>query len=154
MTTTLGKNIKELRTSLNLTLADIAKKTGVSRQTIQKYESGVITNVPSDKIELIAEVLGTDPVHLMGWDEKLHKNREQSAENKKWRPTLTEKDEKDIQKQLEKITDQLDNSTGLMFDGEVMDENTKDLLKDSLEFAIRNAKLLAKDKYTPKKYKK
>ena len=89
MTTTLGKNIKELRTSLNLTLADIAKKTGVSRQTIQKYESGVITNVPSDKIELIAEALGTDPVHLMGWDEKLREKRKSLNKEKEWEPKLT-----------------------------------------------------------------
>ena len=39
-------------------------------------------------------------------------------------------------------------------DGEALDDRTRELLKDSLEFAIRNAKMLAKEKYTPKKYKK
>lgn len=41
-----------------------------------------------------------------------------------------------------------------MFDGKIMDDNTRNLLKDSLEFAMRNARLLAKEKYTPKKYQK
>lgn len=67
---TIGDRIKAKRNQLRLTLEDIAKRTGVSRQTIQKYESGVITNIPSDKIEAIASVLGTTPAYLMGWENK------------------------------------------------------------------------------------
>ena len=68
MTTKVGKNMHNLRTSLNFTLEDVAKKAGVSRQTIQRYESGVITNIPSDKIEAIADALNTTPTYLMGWE--------------------------------------------------------------------------------------
>lgn len=63
----LKENIKMLRTQKNMTLEDLAKIVGVSRQTIQRYESGVIGNIPSDKIELIAKALNTSPADLMGW---------------------------------------------------------------------------------------
>ena len=66
--TILNDNIKKYRLLAQMTLEDLAKKVGVSRQTIQRYESGVISNVPSDKIEKLAIALKTTPAHLMGWD--------------------------------------------------------------------------------------
>ena len=45
-----GDRIKKLRNELGLTLEEVAKKVGTSRQTIQRYESGEISNIPSDKI--------------------------------------------------------------------------------------------------------
>lgn len=65
----VGKNIKNRRKELDLTQEDIAKRIGVSKQTVQKYESGVIANVPSDKIEMVAEILKTTPAKLMGWED-------------------------------------------------------------------------------------
>ena len=57
----LNRNIKKARLQQNMTLDDVAKIVGVSRQTIQRYESGVIGNIPSDKIEKIAMALRTTP---------------------------------------------------------------------------------------------
>lgn len=64
----LKDNIKKYRLLNSMTLEDVAEKVGVSRQTIQKYESGVISNIPSDKIEKIAKALKVSPGILMGWD--------------------------------------------------------------------------------------
>ena len=56
---TIGKRMRLARINKQKTLEDIAKAVGVSRQTIQRYESGVIGNIPYDKIEGIAtSVLG------------------------------------------------------------------------------------------------
>lgn len=52
---TIGKRMRLARINKEKTLEDIAKAVGVSRQTIQRYESGVIGNIPSDKIEGIAK---------------------------------------------------------------------------------------------------
>lgn len=60
--------IKERRIELGLTLEQVADKVGTSKQTIQRYETGVISNIPSDKIEALAVALQTTPQHIMGWD--------------------------------------------------------------------------------------
>lgn len=65
----LGYNIKCARKTAGLTQEDIAKEIGVSKQTVQKYESGIITTISSDKIEVIAKLLRTTPAKLMGWDD-------------------------------------------------------------------------------------
>ena len=54
---TIGKRMRLARINKQKTLEDIAKAVGVSRQTIQRYESGVIGNIPYDKIEGIAKAL-------------------------------------------------------------------------------------------------
>ena len=66
---TVGERIKKKREELDMTQVDLARKIGCTKQTLYKYESGIITNIPSDKIEKIANVLGTTPAYLMGWDE-------------------------------------------------------------------------------------
>ena len=63
----LKDNLKSKRTEKGLTLDEVASKVGVSRQTIQRYESGVISNIPSDNIEKLASALDTTPAELMGW---------------------------------------------------------------------------------------
>lgn len=50
------------------TQEEIGKKVGVGKATIQKYENGIITKIPSDKIELLAEALETTPGFIMGWE--------------------------------------------------------------------------------------
>ena len=68
---------------------------------------------------------------------------------------LTRKDEKDIARRLESTLEELENSQdGLMFSGEPLDDETRELLKVSLENSIRIAKINAKQKFTPKKYRK
>lgn len=64
--------------------------------------------------------------------------------------------ERDIQKRLQSILDDMNSEAGLAFynGNEEMDEETKELLKISLEASIRTAKKRAQDKFTPKKYKK
>lgn len=62
------ENLKNARLRAGMTLDEVAKAVGTTRQTVQKYESGVIPNVPSDKIEKMADVLDTTPAALMGWD--------------------------------------------------------------------------------------
>lgn len=62
--------MKERRLQLNKTLEEVGSVVGVSKATIQRYEKGAITNIPSDKIEKIAKALSTTPAFLMGWEDK------------------------------------------------------------------------------------
>lgn len=61
--------LKNRRIELGLTLEQVAEKVGTSKQTIQRYETGVISNIPSDKIEALATALHTTPQYIMGWTE-------------------------------------------------------------------------------------
>lgn len=63
----LNDRLKAARAAKGFTLDEVAAKVGVSRQTIQRYESGVISNIPSDNIEKLAAALDTTPAVLMGW---------------------------------------------------------------------------------------
>lgn len=65
---TKGERIKARREELGMTQTALADRIGESKQTVYKYESGLVSNIPSDKIELIARVLNTQPAYLMGWD--------------------------------------------------------------------------------------
>ena len=63
----VSKNIRAARKFAGLTLEDVAKKVGTSKQTIHRYETGDIANIPSDKLEKIARALNVTPASLMGW---------------------------------------------------------------------------------------
>ena len=65
----VADRIKQAREKSGITQVDLAVKIGVSKQTLYKYENGVITNIPSEKIEQIAELTGVSPAYLMGWVE-------------------------------------------------------------------------------------
>ena len=63
----LSNNLHKFRKQAGLTLEEVAEKIGTSKQTIHRYENGVISNVPPDKVEALARVFGTTPSELMGW---------------------------------------------------------------------------------------
>lgn len=66
----IGERIKLLRTTNNKTLDELALYIGTTRQTVFKYENSIITNIPSDKIEKIAQYFNVSPSYLMGWENK------------------------------------------------------------------------------------
>lgn len=66
---TLGQKLKSKREELGLTQGYIAKKVGVATQTIFKYENEIVTNIPLDRLELLADALNVTPAYLMGWEE-------------------------------------------------------------------------------------
>ena len=59
--------IKALRKERGLTLEALAEAVGTSKQTIHRYENGIITNIPYSKVEALAKALGTTPADLVGW---------------------------------------------------------------------------------------
>ena len=61
--------IKARRKELGLTLEEVGQIVGVSKTTIQRWESGEIKNQRRDKIVKLAQALQTTPAQLMGWAE-------------------------------------------------------------------------------------
>ncbi len=67
MNETIGARLKELRLQKEYTQEYVGNIIGVSKQTLYKYENGIVTNIPSDKIEALAKVYGVTPDYIMGW---------------------------------------------------------------------------------------
>lgn len=67
---TIGQRIRAARERRNMTLDEVAKCCNTTKQTIFKYENEIVTNIPYDKIVLLANALDVSPSYLFGWDEK------------------------------------------------------------------------------------
>lgn len=144
----LGDRLKYLRNKKKLTQAEMAKKIDVARTTYAMYEQN--KREPDNEIlNRIADFYNVSTDYLLG--------RTDNPNPPNQLPELTEQDEKDIAKDLEKIIKNLSTDGYAHFDGrslEELDEEDKQLLIASLENSMRLAKRLAKEKFTPKKYKK
>lgn len=64
----IGSRIKSARIKKGLSQEDIAKAIGSTKQAVYKYETGIVTNIPTDKLETMAILLEVSPAYLMGWD--------------------------------------------------------------------------------------
>lgn len=65
----IHENIKLLREKRGETLEEVAKAIGSSKQTIQRYETGEIKNIPYDKIVALAKHFRVKPGAIMGWED-------------------------------------------------------------------------------------
>lgn len=74
MDNSIGTKLKTLRENKKLTLDEVAEKVGTTRQTLFKYENGIVTNIPSNKLEDLAGFYGVSPAYLMGWDDRHIRN--------------------------------------------------------------------------------
>ena len=67
---TFAERLKELRTENGLSLGDIASYLNVKNPTIYKYEHGIITNIPPEKVHKLAILFGVTRPYLMGWSDE------------------------------------------------------------------------------------
>lgn len=148
-----GAYIKKIRESKHLTLNQVALYSEISAAQLSRIETGKRGVPKPQTIKKISEALKVDYDELMivaGYIKK-----EQNENNF---PDLTDKEEEDIMNDLEKIMNKLENKNGLAnFGGHTLDEldeEDKELLLSSLQNSMRVAKKIAKQKYTPKKYRK
>lgn len=114
----------------------------LAESTISQYETG--KREPDNETLLkISEYFGVTVGYLLGAEEAI-----------KEAPTLTKKDERDVARDLEQIMANLTSADGLMFDGNPMSDEARDSMRAAIELGLKTVKLLNKETYTPKKYKK
>ena len=65
----VGELLKKLRIEKDLSLDDVTKQLGLARQTLYKYETGLITNIPLTRIEELAKIYNVSPGYIMGWED-------------------------------------------------------------------------------------
>lgn len=138
----LVKKIQSLCKEKKVSIAELERRTGISNGQIRKWD----TSTPGiDKLEVIADYFDVSTDYLLGRTDK---------ENYY---DLTEKDERDIEKQLEIMINNAESEFGFAaFDGgtlDELDEENKEIMIASLKNALRMHKRLAKKKFTPKKYR-
>ena len=97
MIRTVGDRIKEQRELNGISQVELSEKIGVSKQTLYKYENNVVTNIPSDKVQAVANVLNISPSYLMGWEDNL------SSENADIIPDLMS--DKELFDSVKKLTE-------------------------------------------------
>lgn len=127
---------KQICKERKIPISKLERDLGYSNGYISQLRKGVF---PADRLAEIANYLSVSTTYLMTGEET--------------EPELSERNERDIEKALTETLNKLDSQDGLMFDGEPMDDDTKELLRISLENTIRTAKIASKKKFTPKKYK-
>ena len=124
----MQNRIRELRKQHKITMKQLGEVIGVAESTISQYETG--KREPDNETLLrLGEYFGVSVDYLLG-----------AAVQKETPPVLTKKDERDISLR--------------MFDGEPLDDETKELLAASLRSSMETSKVWAKKKFTPKKYRK
>lgn len=136
--------IKQKRIELGLTMKELANKVGVSEATISRWESGNIATMKQTKIALLAKTLGISPAVLVNGEMPDISDT-----------PLSPRDERQIAEDLERMITDLDTQNALAaMGGTIEAQEDRELLKASLLTSMRLAKKLAKEKYTPKKYRK
>lgn len=144
-----GEYMRSLRLKRGLGVNQLGKLSSVSGAQISRLENAERGLPKPETLKKLSTVLKVPYDDLMKKAGYIDGEETQSTKN-----DLTSKDERDIAKKLENILESMETDTALAFDGEPMDEATKELVKTAIESNLRLTKQLAKKKFTPKKYRK
>lgn len=134
----LKDRIKSLANERGISLPTLEAELGFGNSTIVKWDKSTPN---ADKLNAVAKYFNVSMDYLMnGIDED----------------GLTAKDNKDIAKDLDSIMEKLSagESGPASYNGEELDPEAAELFRDELEIALRRLKIINREKYTPKKYKK
>lgn len=149
----LSNFLKDRRNEMKLSLRDAAQLIGISHSYLSTLEKGIDprNNKPvkptPETLQLISSAYNYPYNDLMRMSGYLEKNKTEES-------VLTPKDERDIEKQIEKLKKSyLEDSEGLMLSGQPVSPEAIESIIEALSFGIRQAKIVNK-KYTPKKYRK
>ncbi|WP_337766962.1 helix-turn-helix transcriptional regulator [Phascolarctobacterium succinatutens] len=138
----ISENIKLLREQYGLSQKELGQIAGVSDKAVSTWEQG-IKEPRMGAIQKIADHFGIQKSNI------IEDNGLQSQS-----VPLTPRDERQIAADLEKMLADLDSKNSMAaMGGTVEDDEDRELLKASLQATMRLAKKIAKEKYTPKKYR-
>ena len=114
---------------------------GISRGIMSDLKAGRTKKLSAENIAKISNYFNVSSDYLLGTE----------TENA---PVLTEKDRRDVAKDVERIMDDLENSGDLMFDGVPMSPEAKAAMASAMRIGLEEAKRRNKETYTPKKFRK
>lgn len=131
----LKERIKQLANDRGISLPTLEAELGFGNSTIVKWDKSTPN---AEKLNAVAKYFGVSMDYLLNGTE------------------LTEKDNKDIAKDLENIMNKLANEEDgpASYDGENIPEDDREMFAAQLEIMLRRLKTINKEKYNPNKNKK
>lgn len=136
---TVFERVKELANKQGISIVELEEKLGFGRNSLYSWNKKTPNG---DRLIKVADYFGVTTDYLLGRTET---------------PQFTSKDERDIQRKLHEMINGLSDENSLAYlnnGGTEIDEEDAELIKAALERTLRRSKLLAKEKFTPKKYRK
>ena len=132
------ERVKQICKERKIPISRLEKDLGFSNGYIGQLKKG---SFPADRLSKIASYLDLSAEYRMNGSEKT---------------VLTEKDNRDIAKDLNNIMEKLTSGEDgpASYNGEELSPEAAELFRDELEIALKRLKIINKEKYTPKKYKK
>ena len=100
----IGARIKYVRDLREATLDDIAKKVGVTKSTIQRYENGKIKNIKIPVVESIAISLNVNPAWLIGKSDTMELPSQKIPKIINYYELLNDIGKKEATKRVEELT--------------------------------------------------
>lgn len=141
---TIAQKIEEILENLNMTQKELARKCGVTEATISRYLSGA-RSPRGEILSKIASVLEVSTDYLLGNSDVKYGISGS---------ILNQRNEKDIEKVLNRTLEMLESQEGLMLSGQPVDEQDFELIKLAIKNGLEYAKISNKKKFTPKNYRK
>lgn len=135
---TVFERIENLRKARNISQGKLEKELGFSNGSISKWK----TSTPNpERLQKLAEYFNVSMDYLLNGTDK---------------DGLSEKDNKDIAKDLENIKRKLENKEDgpASYDGEEIPDDDIELFMGQVELMLRRLKTINKEKYNPNKNKK
>lgn len=134
------ERVRAICSERNIPISKLERDLGFSNGYIGQLRKGMF---PADRLAMIANYLGVTADYLI--------SGEDSTKNA---PALTEKDKRDVARDVARIMDSLEESGELMFDGVPMSDEARAAMASAMRIGLEEAKRRNKETYTPKKYRK
>lgn len=133
---TFGEKVKSLRTTKNMSQAQLAQELGVALRTVSGWENQNRYPKKHDLYQQLSDILGCDISYLMSEEESF----------------ITEAAEQFGSRGAKQAQQILEQAAAMFAGGELSDED-KTAFMDEIQMLYLDSKMRAK-KYTPKKYLK
>ena len=101
----IGNRIKYARNLRGVTLDDIAKKVGVAKSTIQRYEAGKIATIKLPVVEAIAIALNVNPAWVVGKSDEMELQSQKIPKIMKYYEMLNEIGKNEATKRVMELTE-------------------------------------------------
>ena len=130
----------------------LLKNLGMSTSSVTSWKNGVLPHMST--IYKLASALDVDPKTLLDGEDPAAGLEEGQGVQTKKAPPLSEKEQRDIARDLERIMDQLEDSGDLMFDGDPMSDEARESIRAAMKLGLEAARLKNKERFGPKKGRK